>query len=334
MSFPSTRSTRLALTVIALIGAALLSLAVGPAHLSPGELSRGIWGADETARIILIELRLPRTLLALVIGGGLGLAGAGLQGFLRNPLAAPDLVGASNAAAFGAVAMLATGAANALSWLLPVAAIAGSLLAVSGVIVAAGRDPRILTVVLAGLAVSALGAALVALTLNLAPNDFAALEIAFWLLGSLTDRSFVHIAISLPPILIGAVLILRRGAMLDALSLGEETARSLGFNIGREQMLLVVGVALISGASVAVAGVIGFVGLVAPHLARPFVGSRPAAVLLPSAAAGALMLTCADIGLRLLPSLDEIRLGVITALLGAPFFFLLVLRERRSMRWG
>lgn len=325
---------RVALTVTALGAAALLSLAVGPAHLSPADLLRGIAGGDETARIILVELRLPRTLLALVIGGGLGLAGAGLQGFLRNPLAAPDLVGASNAAAFGAVVMLATGAANALSWLLPVSAIACSLIAVAGVLAAAGRDPRILTVVLAGLAVSALGAALVALTLNLAPNDFAALEIAFWLLGSLADRSSAHIAIALPPIMLGAVLIVRRGAMLDALSLGEETARSLGFNIGREQVLLVIGVALISGASVAVAGVIGFVGLVAPHLARPFVGSRPAAVLVPSAVAGALMLTCADTALRLVPSLDEIRLGVITALLGAPFFFLLVMRERRTMRWN
>lgn len=318
-----------AATVLLLAVAAILSIATGPVPVIAAA-----WSGDETARTILLELRLPRTILALAIGGGLGLAGAGLQGLLRNPLAAPDLIGASNAAAFGAVLMLATGLAGALSLALPVAAIAFALAAVGCVILTAGRDPRILTVVLAGLAVSTLGAALVALTLNLAPNDFAALEIAFWLLGSLSDRSFVHIAIALPPMLLGAAMILMQGRMLDALSLGEDTARSLGIDTARGQMLLVCGVALVSGASVAVAGVIGFVGLIAPHLARPFFGNRPAAILLPSAAAGALVLTAADIVLRLLPTLDEIRLGVVTALIGAPFFFLLVLRERRTARWA
>lgn len=309
-----------------------LSLAVGPVFLPPGTVVGGLFGGGgEAARIIVQEIRLPRALLAVMIGGSLGLAGAALQGLLRNPLAAPDLFGAPAAAAFGAVTVISLGLADALSFALPVAAIAGALVSVALLILVAGPRASLLVLILAGLAVSSLAGAGTALALNLAPNPFAALEIAFWLLGSLADRSMRHVLIALPFMIVGVGLLIWDRRAFRALTLGEEAAASLGFDLRWVRLRVVTGVAAAVGAGVAVAGSIGFIGLVAPHLVRPFVGHDPGRVIFPAALSGAALLLAADIAVRLIPAQAEIKVGVLTALIGAPFFIWMILTRRREL---
>jgi len=319
----------LGLLVVALFGA---SLAVGPVVLPPLTVAAAlVGGGDKAARIIVTEIRLPRALLAVMIGGTLGLSGAALQGLLRNPLAAPSLFGAPSAAAFGAVAVISLGLVDALSFALPVAAICGALASVALLILVAGPRASLLVLILAGLAVSSLAGAATSLALNLAPNPFAALEIAFWLLGSLEDRSMTHVLIALPFMLVGVVLLMWDRRAFRALTLGEEAAESMGFSLTAVRLRVVAGVAAAVGAGVAVAGSIGFVGLVAPHLMRPFVGHDPGKLPVPAALAGAALLLAADVAVRLIPSQSEIKVGVLTALIGAPFFIALIIRRRYDL---
>jgi iron complex transport system permease protein len=328
------------LAAVALLAAAalllfILSLGIGPVRLSPRTVLGALLGeGEETARVIVREIRLPRAILSGSIGAILGLCGAAMQGLLRNPLAAPSIFGAPQAAAFGAVATLSLGLADALSYALPVAAILGAFLSVFLLVVVAGRNAGLTLLILAGLAISSLAGAATALAMNLAPNPFAALEIAFWLLGSLEDRSMRHVAMALPFILLGAGLLLANARAFRALTLGEEAAQSLGVNVARLRLAVIVGVALGVGASVAVAGTIGFIGLVAPHLVRPLVRHDPVRLLVPAALAGACLLTAADIAVRIIPSTTDIKVGVLTALIGVPFFLYLILRERRRLGAG
>jgi iron complex transport system permease protein len=273
---------------------------------------------------------MPRAVLATVVGVTLGLAGAALQGYLRNPLAEPGLVGASSTAALGAVLMLYTGASTWFAMALPVGGIAGAMVGLALVTLLAGSGSGTLTLILAGVAVNTLAAALTSLTLNLAPSPYAALEIIFWLLGSLQDRSFEHVRVALPFMVVGWVLLLQLGRALDALSIGEEAAASLGFRLPRLRLLLLLGVGLSVGAAVAVSGAIGFIGLVVPHLLRPLVGHRPGVLLPASALGGAALTLAADIGVRLLPTASELKLGVLTALIGSPFFLYLIVSMRRT----
>lgn len=311
------------------------SLGIGPVPIAPGDVVRALAGRlDGPVAIIVTEIRLPRALLAVAIGAILGLSGAAMQGLLRNPLAAPSLFGAPQAAAFGAVACISLGLGDALSWALPLAAIAGAFASVFLLIAVAGRNAGLLILILAGLAISALAGAGTALALNLAPNPFAALEIAFWLLGSLEDRSFRHLTLAAPFMVLAAIILLWQAPAFRALTLGEEVARSLGVAVGRLRLLVIVGVALGVGAAVAVAGTIGFIGLVAPHLMRPLVGHDPARLLLPAALTGAALLSAADIAVRVIPSTTDIKVGVLTALIGVPFFLYLILRERRALGGG
>ncbi len=308
------------------------SLAVGPVVLPLATLRDVLIGqGDAAARIIVLEIRLPRALLGLMIGGTLGLSGAALQGLLRNPLASPSLFGAPSAAAFGAVLVISLGLFDALSWALPAAAIAGALVSVALLILVAGPRASLLVLILAGLAVSSLAGAATALALNLAPNPFAALEIAFWLLGSLQDRSMQHVLIAAPFMAVGVVLLMWDRRAFRALTLGEDAAASMGFNLGRVRLRVVAGVAAAVGAGVAVAGSIGFVGLVAPHLMRPFVGHDPGRLMIPAALSGAALLLAADIAVRLIPSAGEIKVGVFTALIGAPFFIALIVGRRHEL---
>ncbi len=309
------------------LGAAILVLAgasilIGPAGL-PG-------GAIET--IIFDQIRLPRTILAVAVGATLGLSGAALQGLLRNPLAEPALIGASPAAAFGAALAFYFGLAQVTPFALPLAGMAGAGASVAMLYALAGRDTSMLSLVLAGVAVSSFAGALTALALNLAPSPFAALEIAFWLLGSLADRALADVWLTVPIMAAGWALLLATRRALDALSLGEEVAQSLGIDLGRTRLCLVAGVALSVGAAVSVSGAIGFVGLVVPHLLRPFVGHQPGRLLVPSALGGAVLVLAADICVRAISTGVELKLGVVTALVGAPFFLWLVLRTRREMR--
>lgn len=325
------RDVRL-IAILAAIGVslALASLAIGPASLSPRAALFALFGSGDPADVLIVrELRLPRTLLAIMIGATLALAGAALQGLLRNPLAAPDVLGAPGAAAFGAVLAIATGLADALSFTLPLAAVAMALASVAALIVIAGPQAGLATLILAGLALSSLAGALISLTLNLAPSLYAALEITFWLLGSLEDRSFRHVAIAAPFMGIAAVLLLGTKRALSALSLGEDVARSSGIDMHRLTWMTLAGVAAGTGASVAVAGVIGFIGLVVPHLIRPLVGHDPARVHVPAMLAGASLLLAADCAVRLVPANNEIHVGVLTALIGVPFFLWLVLQGRQ-----
>lgn len=327
-------ATLIALSSIAVL-LFLLSLGIGPVRLSlPTVFEALLGGGTPEQRIIVQEIRLPRAVLGLSIGAILGLSGAALQGLLRNPLAAPSLFGAPQAAAFGAVAMIALGFADVRSFVLPFAAIGAAFVSVFLLLVVAGRNANLLLLILAGLAISSLAGAATALTMNLAPNPFAALEIAFWLLGSLEDRSFRHVALALPFIVTGATLLMTQRHAFRALSLGEEAAQSLGVNVGALRLVVIAGVALGVGAAVAVAGTIGFIGLVAPHLVRPIVGYDPARLLLPSALVGAALLLAADIAVRIIPSTTDIKVGVLTAIIGVPFFLYLIIRERRALGGG
>ena len=330
------RRTVVVIALLALVGAlALASLGVGPVKLSPATVVDALFGGgSEVQRIIVQQIRLPRTILAVAIGAILGLSGAALQGLLRNPLASPSLFGAPQAAAFGAVLAIALGAADVRSFALPAAAIVAAFVSVLVLLAVAGRNASLLILILAGLAISSLAGAATSLTMNLSSNPFAALEIAFWLLGSLEDRSFRHVALALPFISVGAVILLSQRHAFRALSLGEESAQSLGVNIGRLRLLVIAGVALGVGGSVAVAGAIGFIGLVAPHLMRPFIGYDPARLLVPSALTGAGLLLAADIAVRVIPSTSDVKVGVLTSLIGVPFFLYLIVRERRALGGG
>jgi iron complex transport system permease protein len=313
------------------VAAALASLLIGPARLNPAAVLAALaGGGEETVRIIVWELRVPRVILALMIGATLGMAGAALQGFVRNPLASPEILGVPGFAAFGAVVAIYGGVFNTVSLAVPIAAIAAALAASAALIAIAGRDGRLVTLILAGLALSTFAGALTSFVLSIAPNPFAAMEIAFWLLGSLSGRSFEHVAIAAPFMLLSWALMLADRRALLALTLGEDGARALGVSLRAVRIRLALAIASGVGAAVAVAGAIGFIGLVVPHLVRPFAGYDPARILLPSALAGAALLTFADCAARLIPSGSEIKLGVLTALIGVPFFLLLLARARRG----
>jgi iron complex transport system permease protein len=293
-------------------------------------LLTGAAGFGMPEPFILWQIRVPRTALALLVGGGLGLSGAVLQGALRNPLADPGLLGVSGCAAVGAVGAYYWGLAAVFGPALPLGGLLGAGLGCAGLLVFAGRAPSGASLILAGVALSAFAAAMLALALTLAPNPFALAEITFWLMGGLEDRTLQHLWLAAPPILLGCALLLRIGRGLDALSLGEATAATLGAPVSSTLRRAAAGVALAVGAGAAVAGGIGFVGLVVPHLLRPHFGERPGALLQPSLLGGAALLLAADLLARLGPLAlgmsQEPRLGVLTALLGAPFLVVIARR--------
>jgi iron complex transport system permease protein len=314
-----------------LLASFALSLVVGPHWIAPDRLIAASVGSGQALdRLILEEIRLPRAILGVAVGMSLGLAGAALQGLMRNPLVEPGLIGVSNGASLGAVLAFYSGAALAFPLAVPLAGFLGALLATAAIAACAASGVRVAVLVLFGVALSSLAGALTALALNLAPSPFAALEIVFWLLGSLADRSREHVLLALPPMMLGWAVLLSAGRGLDAMTLGETAASSLGVDLRRFSLTVVFGAALAVGPAVAVTGTIGFVGLVVPHLVRPWVGHRPGPTLWGSALAGAVLLTLADVAVRLVPSAAEIKVGVVTALIGAPFLiFLLVARDRR-----
>ncbi len=314
----------LGLLVLALF---LAALAVGYGPLDLMAAIRDLaTGRDSLEALVLWELRLPRAILGATVGFSLGLTGAALQGLMRNPLADPGVVGVSGAAALGAVVAFYFGFSATFALALPLGGLIGAGIATAVLLALAARGAGTAVLILAGVALSSLAGALTALALNLAPSPYAALEVVFWLMGSLSDRSLSHVALALPFMAAGWALVLATGPALDALTLGEEAAASLGFPLKRVRLLVIGGTAAAVGASVAVAGAIGFVGLVVPHLMRPLVGHRPGALLLASGLAGAALTLSADILVRLVPTRPELKLGVVTALVGAPFFLALLAR--------
>lgn len=308
---------------------ACISLLAGTVWLRPEELFQALLGGRaDLSGLIVAEIRLPRAVLAMLIGGILGLSGAVLQGLLRNPLAEPGLLGVSAGAALGAVIAIYYGFAASFTLAGPIFGLIGGFIT-AGLALILSRNGGTMALILAGAAVSSIAAAGVSLALNLAPNPYAAYEIMTWLMGSLSDRSWDHVQLAAPFILAGGLLLLLTGRALDALALGERQAESLGIHIGRTRLLALFGTALGVGAATAVAGAIGFIGLIAPHVVRPLVGYRPGATLIPAMLGGAILVLAADIATRVIRIGPPINLGVFVSLVGAPFFLWLVLHVRK-----
>lgn len=314
----------------------LLSLGLGEAPLSlPSAFGALLAGERNLETLVLLELRLPRTLLGVMVGASLGLAGAAMQGFLRNPLAEPGVIGVSSCAAFGAVVAFYSGLSLTFPLALPLGGIAGACLSVLFLHLLAGRQASTLSLILAGVAINAFAAALTALALNLAPNPYAALEIVFWIMGSLADRTMAHVELVAPIMLLGAFLLVSSARGLDALTLGEDTAASLGIDLGLLRLKLVLGTALTVGSAVAVSGAIGFVGLVVPHMLRALLGPDHRLLLPASMFGGATLLVLCDTLARTALVQAPLPTGAVTAVLGGPFFIAILVRGKRyAAMWG
>lgn len=313
------------LLVLLLVLAALFSMIAGKVWIPWDSL----WLPDERW-LIIVELRLPRTVLAIVVGAALGASGAVMQGYLRNPLADPGLFGISSGAAMGAVSSMYFGYAYT-AFLLPAFALAGAGIAMALLALLAGRSGSLIMFALAGMILASITGSFMTLAISLAPTPYVTSEIVNWLMGALTDRSWDDVRSTLPVMVLGIAVLMTTGRSLDALTLGETAARSLGVNEKSLQWKVVIGMGLCVGGSVAAAGIIGFVGLMVPHMVRPLVGGQPSRVILPSALAGALLLLLADSLVRILPTVSELRLGIAMSFLGAPFFLAMLLKLRRSL---
>lgn len=315
--------------LVLLLGAFFLaSFLLGPSNLPMGDLLVGLLSGHGAAGVIARELRLPRAALALVIGAALGASGAALQGLFRNPLAEPGVTGVTSTAGLGAVIALYFGLAASSAFLLPAFAVGGAL-ASAGVLYLLSRGGAgAMALVLAGVAMASFATALTALALSFAQNPYAMTEMVRWMMGSLNDRTLFDLAFAAPLTIAGIALLLTASRGLDALTLGEEAAHSLGIDVGFVRSRVVVGVALATGAATAAAGAVSFVGLVVPHVLRRFYGYEPSRLIVPSALGGGVLVTAADIAVRLIAPDGQLLLGVVTAMLGAPFFLWLILRLR------
>ena len=314
-----------AASVIAILTACLL----GSTPLAAERVLAAFFGGAEAGdRLVVWSIRLPRALAAFLVGAALGLSGAALQGLLRNPLAEPGVLGVSATASLAATFSLYYGLVSVSAWILPLAAIAGALAATTLLALAAIRTRSVVTLILIGVGLSSFAGALMSLLMNLAPNPFSLSDMINWMLGSVANRSFDEITLALPFMVAGAAILLATGRGLSALTLGEEAASGVGLNLRNQRIFTVLGAGLATGASVALAGAIGFVGIVAPHLIRPFVSHDPARSLIPSALLAGLILVIADIGVRIIPTDNELKLGVVAALIGAPIFVWIAMQRR------
>lgn len=330
MKSPILLNSLLLATIVMLI---IIAWHIGPSNISlPLAIIDSWQGSNSIEAMIFSEIRLPRSLLAATVGATLGMAGAALQGLLRNPLAGPGLVGVSTCAALGAIIALYFGLSSLAWFAVPLCGMIGAGISVLLIFALAGQNSSIMTLILAGVAVNAVASSLISLALNFAPNPYAMSEMVYWLLGSIANRSLADFALVIPFMVAGWLLILNSGRFLNALSLGEDTAQSLGFNLGLHRSLLITGVALSVGAAISVSGNIGFVGLLVPHLLRPLVGYEPGRLLAASAFGGAILVLLADITVQLVSPNQELKLGVITALVGGPFFLYLIIKTRNSIQ--
>ena len=322
---------------IALLGviliAVLLSAKFGQVDLSVAQVIDGAFGAaDKAESIIVRELRLPRIILAIMAGASLGYTGAALQGLLRNPLADPGVIGVSATASLVAVIAIYMGLTALHPLALPVTAMAGALVATIILMVLASRDASVLTLILAGIGISSLATAAMSLVMNFTPNAITVQEMVMWMLGSLENRTFDDLMLAGPFIVLGWLMMIGVGQGLNALSLGEEAASTLGIDLKALRWRVILGTAFSVGATVSICGAVGFVGLVVPHIVRAFVGFEPRRILLPSALCGAAVMVLADILTRLPIGHGQLRLGVVMAMIGAPVFLYIVFKTRESMR--
>lgn len=324
------RDNRL-LLLLAVAGAVsvFLGLLLGSTPMSPVRIFAGLTSTGDTAdQIVVWQIRLPRILAAFSVGAALGASGAALQGLLRNPLAEPGVLGVSATAALGATFTIYYGLVGLTAWMLPLGAILGALTATAVLALAAIKTRSVVTLILIGVGLSSFASAVMSLLMNLAPNPFSLSDMVNWMLGSVANRSLEDLALTAPFILLGLGLLFINRRGLSILTLGEEAAEGAGLNLRHLRLAIVIGTGVATGASVALAGAIGFVGIVAPHLVRPFVNHDPARSLLPSALLSGIILILADIGVRLIPSPNEMKLGVLAALIGAPAFIYIAMQRR------
>lgn len=327
MKSPPQASLIIALAIM-LSAVFFVSIWFGPIDLDPAQIFTTSDGATPHA-LIFWEIRLPRSLLAVLAGATLGLCGAVMQGYLRNPLASPGLLGNASGAALFSVILLYFGIYSAF-WL-PIAGMLGSFIALMLVLLMAGSHASITVLILSGVAINSVCAAAMALLLNLAPSPWAVRDLYLWMQGSLSNASTTDLMIMIIPLVFGWMLLLRHGRSLDALTFGEDTAVSMGVDIKKLRMTIVIGLSLAIGAVIPVTGIIGFIGLVVPHILRPVTGYLPSRLLVPSALTGALLLLIADIFVRLLSSGQELRIGVLTSIVGGPFFIALIIKHRKAL---
>jgi iron complex transport system permease protein len=325
-------TVRLCLVLGLLIVAALgVAVAIGETGFTPDQYAQAFNDPASGPAEVLWQVRAPRAVCALIVGAALGLAGAVMQGLLRNPLADPGVLGVSATAALAAALAIVMGAAAAPG-LVEVSALVGAALA-GGLLIAASKAMRAPeALILFGVALSSFAGAATALIFNLSPSPIASAEVMSWLLGSAQNRSWIDVAWVTPPVITAAVFAGLAGSGLRMLTLGDEGAATSGLNMGRLRAFALIAAAIATGAAVAVAGVIGFVGLAAPHLVRSAVRGDAKRILAPSALAGGLMLVVADLSARLTPTDQELKLGVFTALIGAPLFALIAWRAAREWR--
>jgi len=317
------------LLALSLIATIILSLLLGSVPLPLDRvISALVFQASAGDQLVVWDIRLPRSLAAALVGAALGMSGAALQGLLRNPLAEPGILGVSATAALFASCTLYFDLTASMPFALPIAAVAGALAATMVVATAALRAQSVVTLILIGVGLSSFSGALMALLMNLAPNPFSLADMVNWMLGTVANRSLEDLALAAPLAIVGmsVLLVSRRG--LAVLALGDETAAGLGVNLTSQRLAVIVGAGLATGAAVALAGAIGFVGIVAPHLVRPLVRYNSSQLLVPSALLGALLLVLADIGVRVLPTDFELKLGVVASLIGAPIFIWIAARRR------
>lgn len=331
------------IAAVALVAAVLAGIAAGSVPIPLGTVARVLaaqflpngWvdlsGVSEADRVIVWVVRTPRVLVAACVGACLAVAGAQMQGLFRNPLASPDVVGCSTGGALGAVLVLASGLATRSLFYLPIAAFVGAVLAlftVYGLATRRGRTP-VATLLLAGVGLNALVGAVVAYVITAAWVRYeVAQEVLFWLMGGLDARGWQHVWLVLPGLVIGLVVAMLYARDLDVLSLGEEAALAVGTEVERVKRVVITGAAVLTGSAVAVSGVVGFVGLIVPHAVRLVIGPRHRRLLPASALLGATFLVLADLLARTVQRPEEVRLGIITALFGAPFFLFLLMRHR------
>lgn len=315
----------------------------GPAEVPPGVVVRALLasaglvdpgGVDPVHAAIVGSIRAPRALLAALVGAALALAGAQLQGLFRNPLASPDLLGISSGAAIGAVLAIVSGLALRSLYYTPLCALLGAFAALVVVerLGRRGRETDVATLLLAGVALSALLAAVNAFLVTRAFDDYeVARNVTFWLMGGLVDRDWTHVLVVLPGLALGVGLGLHTARDLDLILEGEEVAQSLGVDVERTKLLLLVSSSLLTASAVAVSGVVGFAGLVVPHLLRLVLGPSHRVLLPLSLLGGAAFLLLADGVARTALAPEELSLGVVTAFVGAPFFLFLLRRHRRQL---
>lgn len=324
---------RLLLAALGALGASVLFLGLflGETMLRPADvLAALLRQGDAAAQVIVWEIRLPRALAAFLVGAALGGSGASLQGLLRNPLADPGILGVSATASLAATAVLYFGLSGAFIWALPLAAVGGAIAATLFLALAAARTENVVALILVGAGLSSFSVALMALLMNLAPNPFSLSDLISWMLGSVANRSLDDIALAAPFLLAGGSLLALQARALSALTLGEEAASSIGLDLQRAKLAIVLGAGLVIGGAVSLAGAIGFVGLVAPHIVRPFTGHDPARTLVPAALFAGALLVGADLLVRILPTSSELKLGVVAALVGAPAFIWIALQRGRA----